>query len=365
MAAVTSPMSNLAHLPADRATPADRTALEHWMEPLRPWLTDPSVTEICINSPGEAFIERNQFERLPLREATFEWCMRGAKLVANFTGQAVHEVNPLLSATLPGGERVKFVLPPVAPRGTVGIAIRIPSRAQWSLPDLKARGVFSHVVVFPDATRLRLADEIATADNGLSPVDRLLLAALAAGDIARFLRTAVIGKKNILLSGATGSGKTTVAKALIRNVPDSERIMAIEDARELDLTGHPNSMSLLYSQGSQGQAKVTVRDLLVAVKRLRPDRVFVSELRTGDEAYEYLVGVNSGHPGSITSIHANSAHDAFLALAQIIKTGEAGRGQDLQEVIALTKSKVDVVVQCARNAQGERCVSEIWYEPRT
>src|SRR5205085_12411950 len=137
-----------------------------------------------------------------------------------------------------------------------------------------------------------------------------LLDLLHKRDVSRFLRLAVQMRCNILLSGATGSGKTTLSKALILEIPADDRIVTIENVNELSLKNQPNHVRLFYSQGGQGLATVTPQDLLASAKRQRPDRVFVSELRNGDEVYDYLVSVNSGHPGSITSIHADGAEKA-------------------------------------------------------
>lgn len=355
-------MSNLSDMP--RAASVQPTSLDHYLVPLRSLLEDPSVTEICINRPGEAWVERASFtlERLPF--ATFEWCRQLAVLVAGHTKQTVDAAHPLLSGTLPGGQRIQFVLPPAADAGSVSITIRIPSGDLWTLDQLAARGVMDTVHMVPKTLRAALAKPAdPLADDDLPAVDRALLAQLARRDIVGFLRAAVLARKNILLSGGMGSGKTTVSKALILEVPATDRIVTIEDAKELVLANQPNHVRLFYSQGGQGASKMGVRDLLTAVKRMRPTRVFVSELRTGDEAYDYLVSVNAGHPGGITSIHANSCADAFTALAQIIKTGDAGRDMAMAEAVALAKSKVDVVIQCTRGEDGTRRISEIWYDP--
>ncbi len=170
------------------------------------------------------------------------------------------------------------------------------------------------------------------------------------------------GARTSCFPGATGSGKTTISKALILEIPPDDRIVTIEDVKELSLQNQPNHVRLFYSQGGQGQAAVTPCELLASAKRQRPDRVFVSELRTGDEVYDYLVSVNSGHPGSITSVHADSSELAFVALAQLMKRSDAGRGMTTREGIELAQLSVDVVVQCSRDRQ-RRHVSEVWYDP--
>ena len=334
------------------------SSLALFLGPLGPLLDDADVTEICINQPGSAFVERQTgWTREPLPFATFDWCMSIAKLVANFTRQRISASEPLLSATLPGGERIQIVLPPATEHRTVSITIRRPSNALWSLEELDGLGMFESTRSAPAACPM-------AAVKGPSPEDHELMQRLGERQIVCFLRRAVQLRRNILLSGATGSGKTTLSKALILEVPPEERLVTIEDVKELSLRNQPNHVRLFYSQGAQGQAAITPGQLLASAKRQRPDRIFVSELRTGDEVYDYLVSVNTGHPGSITSVHADSAQMAFVALAQLMKRSEAGQGMSTREGIELAQLSIDVVVQCARDRQ-RRMVTEIWHDPGT
>lgn len=337
--------------------PNEPSSLDLFLAPLRTLLADPEVTEVCINQPGEAHIERQtgwSCEALPF--ASYDWCVSMAKLVANYTKQRVSSSEPLLSATLPSGERIQIVLPPATEDGCVSITIRRPSNALWTLDQLRDRNVFNDVQIRPSPIAAS-ADTLGTTGD-----EAELLVCMQSGDWAGFLRRAVRLRKNILLSGATGSGKTTLGKALILEVPPEERIITIEDVKELSLKNQPNHVRLFYSQGGQGLAAVTAGQLLASAKRQRPDRVFVSELRTGDEVYEYLLSVNTGHPGSITSVHADSAEMAFVALAQLMKRSDACKGMSTREGVELAQLSVDIVVQCAR-LQQRRYVSEVWYGP--
>ncbi|MBT2320790.1 P-type DNA transfer ATPase VirB11 [Variovorax paradoxus] len=350
--------------PAHVAAPADPpSSLALFLGPLSRLLDDPEVTEICINEPGAAFVERQSgWTREELRFANFDWCMSIAKLVANFTRQRISANEPLLSATLPGGERIQIVLPPATLDRTVSITIRRPSNVLWTLEELEKLRLFEPTRNLP-ATQARRPDL-----EQVSAEDRELTSLLARRQFVSFLRRAVQLRKNVLLSGATGSGKTTVSKALILEVPSEERLITIEDVKELSLRNQPNHVRLFYSQGAQGQAEVTPGQLLASAKRQRPDRVFVSELRTGEEVYDFLVAVNTGHPGSITSVHADSAEMAFVALAQLMKRSQAGQGMSTREGVELAQMSVDIVVQCARDRQDgrqRRIVREIWYDPGT
>jgi len=211
--------------------PIDASALDLTLRALRPLLGNPSVTEVCINRPGEAFVETHSGWRCePLRFADFDWCRRLAKLVANSTRQRIDETSPLLSASLPSGERVQIVLPPATTAETVAITIRRPSDEVWSIEDLAQRGIFR-------TTQL--------AGDALDETERELLRLLGTHDYTAFMRLAVQCRKNILVSGPTGSGKTTWTKALIREIPADERLITIEDAKELVLDRHPNHVRLV------------------------------------------------------------------------------------------------------------------------
>ena len=323
------------------------SALRLTLRALEPLLVDPDVTEICINRPQEAFIEtRSGWAREPLAFATFDWCRRLAKLVANYTRQRIDESSPLLSASLPGGERVQIVLPPATTMGCVAITIRRPSDEVWSVADLCGRGLF------------RLTRRASAA---LDETEMKLLQLLAAKDYEAFLRLAVISRKNILVSGATGSGKTTWTKALIREIPAEERLITIEDAQELVLDRHGNHVRLFYSKDNQGLARVTPKQLLEACLRMKPDRILLAELRA-EEAFDYLRNVNSGHPGSITSVHAASAELAFEQLVLLVKQSTGGRELARNDIKSLLYLLIDVVIQCGIE-HHERFIREIWYDP--
>jgi type IV secretion system protein VirB11 len=326
---------------------AELSALELTLRALRPILADPAVTELCINRPGEAFVETAHGWRcVPLEFATGQWCLGLAKLVAHSTRQRIDADCPLLSASLPSGERIQIVLPPATPAGTVAITIRRPADAVWSIEELSARGIFR-------ATR--------RASAALDETDTELGRLLQAQDYPSFLRLCVLSRRNILVSGPTGSGKTTFTKALIREIPGEERLITIEDASELVLDRHPNHVRLFYSKDDQGLARVTPKQLLESCLRMKPDRILLAELR-GEEAFDYLRNVNSGHPGSITSIHAASAELAFEQLVLLVKQSRAGQELARSDIKNLLYLLIDVVVQCGVEDR-QRCIREIWYDP--
>lgn len=324
----------------------DGSALSLTLRALRPFLAD-DVMELCINQPHEAFLETSagwRREQLPF--ADFDWCIRLAKLIANSTQQRIDPTSPLLSASLPSGERVQIVMPPATTAGCVAIAIRRPANKVWSVEELAARGIFRHT---KPAARL------------LDAVEQELLDLLDRGEFEAFMRLAVKSRKNIVVSGPTGSGKTTWTKALIREIPSSERLLTIEDARELVLDRHPNHVRLFYSKDDQGMARVTPKQLLECCLRMKPDRILLAELRA-EEAFDYLRNVNSGHPGSITSVHATSAELAFEQLMLLVKQNQGGRELARSDIKSLLYLLIDIVIQFGVE-HHERFIKEIWYQP--
>ena len=323
------------------------SALDLNLRPLRPILADPEVTELCINRPREAFVEtRRGWERHALPFADFDWCRRLAKLIANSTRQRVDEATPLLSASLPTGERAQIVLPPATTAGSVAITLRRPSDTVWSIGELAQRGIFR-------ATR--------RATAALDETEQELLKLLSAQQYEAFMRLAVRSRKNILVSGPTGSGKTTWTKALIREIPSTERLVTIEDASELVLDTHPNHVRLFYSKDDQGLARVTPKQLPESCLRMKPDRILLAELRA-EEAFDYLRNVNSGHPGSITSIHAGSCELAFEQLVLLVKQSPGGRELARRDIKSLLYLLVDVVIQFGVE-RHQRFIKEIFYDP--
>jgi type IV secretion system protein VirB11 len=334
-------------LPLTASGGAETSALALTLRALRPLLCRDDVMELCINRPHEIFMEtRAGWHREALAFADFEWCARLAKLIANSSQQRVDATSPLLSASLPTGERVQIVMPPATTAGCVAIAIRRPADRVWSIEELAGRGIFR---------RAR------PADQELDPTEHELLRLLESCKFEAFMRLAVLSRKNIVVSGPTGSGKTTWTKALIREIPSDERLVTIEDAKELVLDRHPNHVRLFYSKDDQGSARVTPKQLLECCLRMKPDRILLAELRA-EEAFDYLRNVNSGHPGSITSVHATSAALAFEQLVLLIKQNKSGRELARADIKSLLYLLVDVVVQFGVE-RHERFIKEIWYDP--
>lgn len=316
------------------------------LEPLAAWLSDPATTEVCVNRPGEVFVERRgAWERHEVPVLDFARLDAIATLAAAMTAQDVGPSRPLCATVLPDGQRVQVVRPPAVAPGTLSLTVRKPSAYAPSLDSLREGGTFQGT---------------GAADGALPEADAGLLALLTARDWSGFLAAAVKARKNVVLCGATGSGKTTVAKALIRAIPETERVVTIEDTPELEVP-HANRVHLFYSKGAQGLAQVAAGDLLEASLRMRPDRVLLQELRDGS-AFTWLRGAASGHPGSITTLHADGARGAFDAMALMVKEHPAGRHLADADVRTLLRQLVDVVAHCDRST-GRFRITEVWFDP--
>ncbi|HYE28488.1 MAG TPA: P-type DNA transfer ATPase VirB11 [Allosphingosinicella sp.] len=318
-----------------------RIYLRSYLAPLTGMLARPDVTDIYVNRPGEMWIETvggtiERHEAPALDEATLE---RLARQIAAVSHQGISREHPLLSATLPDGARVQIVAPP-ATRGPLALAIRKHVAADLSLDDYVAAGAF-------EATRGREGLDRSEADRALADL-------LAAGDVAGMLAAAVRGRRNILVSGGTSSGKTTFLNALIREIPADERLILIEDTPELNVV-HDNVIGLLAARGALGEAEVSANDLVAASLRMRPDRIILGELR-GVEAFAFLRAVNTGHPGSMTTVHADSAERAVEQIVLLaLQAGTQLNRDDVRHYVATT---IDVFVQLTRSG-GRRRVAEV------
>ncbi|NKK46110.1 P-type DNA transfer ATPase VirB11 [Rhizobium leguminosarum] len=323
---------------------ADSVVVRELLVPLSPFLRDKSLYEVIVNWPTQVVTEGTAgWQTHDVPELSFDKLMRLARAVASYSNQSIDETRPILSATLPGDERIQIVIPPATTKGTVSITIRKPSSVSLSLNDLDQGGLFA---------------EVASEEADISSVDRRLLEFFRTGSYPAFLQEAVYARKNIIISGATGSGKTTLSKALIRHIPASERIISIEDTPELVIP-QPNHVRLFYSKGGQGLARVGAKDLLESCLRMRPDRILLQELRDGT-AFYYIRNVNSGHPGSITTVHADSARLAFEQLTLLVKESDGGRDLERNDIREMLKIAIDVIVQCKR-VDGRFRVTEIYY----
>lgn len=317
--------------------------LAEYLQPLRTFLDDETLTEICVNRPREVWTEgRTGWVRHDAPELTFQNCRQLATLIASFNGKAISNDKPVLSAALPQGERVQVIVPPACEPHTVSITIRKPSMIDKTLEELDSEGAF---------------EECQDVDDALQPFEHELLKLKGERRIKEFLDLAVRKHRNILIVGKTGSGKTTITKSLIRSIPADERLITIEDVHELFLNMHENKVHLFYAREDEGGAKVTPKQALASCLRMKPDRILLAELR-GDESWEFIKSVNTGHPGSISTMHANGAFEAFEQLTALIKDSRTGAHLDTEYIKHRLFTTLDVVL-----FYHQRKLREIYYDP--
>lgn len=314
--------------------------LRTYLAPFTPWLDRPDVTDILVNRPGEVWIDGAEgFERIATPDVTDTMLQRLAQQIAAHTAQGVSREHPLLAATLPDGARVQIVTPP-ATRQHVCLAIRKHVVQDLTLADYDAAGAFANV------------RRVGSGERSASDAD--LAALLERGELTTFFSRAVREGRNIVISGGTGTGKTTFLNALLKEIPQSDRLVVIEDTPEVKLV-HPNAVGLVAVGSELGETHVGIDELLRASLRLRPDRLMVGEIR-GSEAFTFLRAVNTGHPGSLTTVHADSPEGALEQIA--FMTLQAGLTLTRADIIDYAKSVIDIVVQLGR-VQGRRGVSSV------
>ncbi len=313
------------------------------------YLASSDVTEICINRPGELFLEtRSGWQRVDVPSLTFDRARQFCTAVVNEsnTGQRITDVDPVVSLTFPTGQRAQFVIPPACDPGKVSITIRLPAKQSRSLEQYEQDGFF---------------DQIVEQDHLISEYDRELLELKARRQYGEFFRKAVHYKKNVVVAGATGSGKTTFMKSLVNHIPDDERLVTIEDARELFIP-QTNVVHLLYSKGGQSASNVTAKSCMEACLRMKPDRIILAELR-GDESFYFIRNCASGHPGSITSCHAGSTVQTWDQLALMVKASAEGAGLEFDTIKRLLMMTIDIVVHIKAHAGG-RYITGIDFDPQ-
>ena len=287
--------------------------------PIEPLLQDPEISDILINGTSSCYVERRgRLEPVDIRFRDAQHLVHIAQRIAGRIGRRIDESSPMVDARLPDGSRVNIIIPPLALDGAA-ISIRRFVMRGSSLEDMAERQV-------------------------LSPA------------MASLFRIGVRARLNILISGGTGAGKTTFMNAMSKEIPDGERLITIEDAAELQLQ-QPHVVRLeTRTMSAEGTGAVTMRELLVNTLRMRPDRIIVGEVR-GAEANEMLQAMNTGHPGSMCTLHANNPRDALIRLENMLMAGSGGI--PLPALRRQIAGSVDLVVQLARLRSGHRCVTSV------
>ncbi|MBI2325622.1 MAG: CpaF family protein [Chloroflexi bacterium] len=287
--------------------------------PLEPLLRDESVTEIMVNGPERVFIERaGRVEKANVSFRDEDHIRTIIDRIVGPIGRRIDESSPLVDARLPDGSRVNAVIRPLAVSGP-SVSIRKFARTSYRVEDLVARGTLTDAM-------------------------------------AAFLRAAVQAKQNILISGGTGSGKTTTLNALSYEIPLHERIVTVEDSAELQLK-HPNMVNLETKPPNvEGRGGYTIRDLVKNALRMRPDRIVVGECR-GGEALDMLQAMNTGHEGSLTTAHANSPSDAIARVETMVLM--SGVELPLPAVRRQISAALDLIVQQSRLLDGSRKITHV------
>ena len=287
--------------------------------PIEPLLVDPSISDILINGLKSTYVERHgRLEPIELRFRDEQHLFHIAQRIAGRVGRRIDEVSPMVDARLADGSRVNIIIPPLALDGAA-ISIR--------------RFVFKG-----------------------ANLDQMAEGQVCSPAMAKFLRIAIKARLNVLISGGTGAGKTTFMNALSREIDHTERLVTIEDAAELQLQ-QPHVVRLeTRAMSPEGTGQVSMRSLLINSLRMRPDRIIVGEVR-GEEASEMLQAMNTGHPGSMCTLHANNPRDALTRLENMLLMGSSDI--PLAALRRQIASSIDLVIQLARLRSGHRCATSI------
>ena len=306
---------------------------------------DGSLTEVAINRPGEIWTQGSAgWRRHDASACSLDACFKLANALTVMKGGKFSTKEPIHPVVLPEGQRGHVLMQPACEQDTISITIRIPSEVRFSVTDYERNGWFDG---YRDVSPRR--DMPVALD--LQQFELQMLEAKERRDVSCMLDLAVANRLNIVLAGGTGSGKTTLNKALSDLVPADERIGTIEDTPELSLPNHPNRVHLFFSD------TLPAKELVRSTLRMKFDRVFLAELR-GDETWDYMTLLNTGTPGGITTVHCNDARTAPSRIATLIKQSVVGQTLDWQFIMEQVRVTVDLVL-FMRNKR----LAEIWYDP--
>ena len=312
---------------------------EGLLSPLQPWLTDPDVAEIMINAPGEVFVERRgKITQHQLTMLTPLYLQRLFQFIANEAQQRLDETNPMLAGNLFDGSRVQLVIPPISSHHT--LTIRRQSIRALTLTDYSAKNFYQH---------LQAVTQLNNTEAFTGDYEQELLTLYQQKQWDPFIKLAIACRKTIVISGGTSSGKTTFLNACLQEIDHSERLILLEDTREL-VAPHANMVSLLAANSEQSKAKVNMQQLVQCSLRLRPDRLIMGEIR-GREIMDFISACATGHEGSFTSIHANNPYIAMLRMVQMYKQNNVPSMRD-EEIRTELNSVIDIILQLNKTKNG-------------
>lgn len=319
------------------------------LAPLTPWLSDARVSEVILNKPKEIYVEKDGLLRRYAVPEFDEFTLNLLfQLVANENNQELTPQKPLLSGSLSDGARIQLVLPPTA--GDYTFAIRRKVVRHLTLKDYRKTAYFNQVKPF---------DVKADTIQSLPQPERELIKLYKMQKWVDFIKHAITCKKNIVISGGTSSGKTTFLNACLNEIDLNERIITLEDTREIEIP-HPNQVNLLATKGEQGLAQVSMQGLVQCCLRLRPDRIIMGEIR-GAEVLDFINACSTGHEGSLTSVHANNPRIAFMRMTQLYKLNNVPSMSD-EDILRELKEVVDVIVQLHKAPKEGRMMQSIYYK---
>jgi len=319
-------------------------ALDTLLNPFMKLFEEANLNEILINSPTDIWIDKNGiFEKRAIDFIDINYLTNLANVIAQYTAQFISAEKPLLSASLSNGLRVQIVFKPICGTDNIVMSIRNNYKKLLTIDTLNEGGTFNSV-------SLQKKDTI-YAD---------LQKNLTEGKYIDFIKSAVENKKNILISGGASSGKTTLLNACLNHINTSERIITIEDVNEITLPNHLNKLHMIASRG-QGVSQVSTINLIEASLRLRPDRIIVGELN-GEEGLSFLRAINTGHTGSLATIHANSAVLAIEQLKLMIMQNNSN-SLTMKDIHDYIYNMIDIIIHMKKNSSGARYIEEIWLNP--
>lgn len=301
------------------ATNVYEASINAMLEPIDPLLRHPEITEIMINGPKEIFVEiKGKIRKTDAKFPSDDELLAAMRVVGQYVGKIFDEKNPRMDARLPDGSRVHAIMPPVSRKG-ISVAIRRFSDKKLTIQDIINFG-------------------------SLTP------------QAVEFIKICVLMRQNIVVSGGTGSGKTTLLNAITGLIPEQERVLILEDTSEIKPQGEHTVKLETRAPDDKGRYGVTMTDLLHSCLRMRPDRIIIGECR-GGEALELLNAMNSGHGGSMTTVHANSPTQALQKLETLVLY--AGFDLPVHVVRAMVSMAMELVIQADRIKDGSRKITNI------
>jgi type IV secretion system protein VirB11 len=334
------------------------SSLDHYLQMLEPHLNHKDTKDLCINPNGSVFLDTpsgwHEVECERLNPTAIQSLCSN---IASYLRLPLSEKSPVPGGTVPTGHRVQIVAPPTLTDG-FSVTFRRPSDEDWSVEDLFKKGMFDAVIANA---------QVSHRHEGLIEASEHAMSVRSLDAWVRFFTMLAESKLNIIFSGPMGSGKTTLAKAVMQLIPQHERILTLEDAREMSSANRKNIVHLMYQREVRDGFGLLAGDVLQVSLRMKGQRICLSELR-GAEAYSYLVNAFGAHPGSISTTHANSAKEAYERLTLLCLENQKAQALGYNQIKELVGMAVDVVIQTntVYDAEGKASpkVEQIYFSPR-